>query len=127
MATLLDEFLKSHQISLHAQGHHSQCISYGKPRSSGQIPDSRFGSRASSHPCSRDARLDRGANINGHRGPPPTLRSLSDQWLLPAGNLHRFNVVGDVQLGKIRNALARSKGDLRTFKILILISKNRRA
>jgi hypothetical protein len=49
------------------------------------------------------------------------------KWLLPAGNLHRFNVVGHVQLGKVRNALAQSESDLRTLKILILIRKHRRA
>ena len=50
-------------------------------------------------------------------------RGFSDKWLLPAGSLHRFNVIGHVQLGKVRNALAWSEGDPRTLKMLILINK----
>ena len=47
--------------------------------------------------------------------------------LLPAGNLHRFNVVGHIQLGQVRNALPRREGNLCTFEILILIGKHRGA
>ena len=41
--------------------------------------------------------------------------------LLPADNIHRFSIIGHIQLAKILDALTRQKGHLRTPEIGILV------